>query len=158
MKVLGIDPGYERLGVAIVEKEKGKETLLFSTCFRSNPKLPHQKRLAELAENVEVVIAEWQPHSAAFEDLFFNTNQKTALNVAEVVGVLRFLANKANMKVYEYTPSQVKVAVSGYGRANKEQVMSMVKKLLKIEKKEMLDDEFDAIAIALTHLASIREV
>lgn len=158
MKILGIDPGYERLGVAVVEKQNGKDTLLFSTCLRSNPKLPHQKRLASIVEGVETIIAEWNPYSAAFEDLFFSSNQKTALDVAEVVGALRFVANKANMKVYEYTPSQVKVAVCGYGRADKKQISSMVKKLVKISKKDMLDDEFDAIAIALTHLASVREV
>lgn len=158
MKVLGIDPGYERLGVAVVEKLNGKETLLFSTCLRSNPKLPHQKRLAEVVEGVEAIITEWNPYSAAFEDLFFNNNQKTALEVAEVIGALRYITNKSNIKVYEYTPAQVKVAVAGYGRADKEQVASMVKRLVKINKKEMFDDEFDAIAVALTHLASVREV
>jgi crossover junction endodeoxyribonuclease RuvC len=156
MRILAIDPGYQRLGIAIIEKEvRGKETLVYSECFETDKKLPHSERLSLVAERLSEVIAEYSPEAVALETLFFSTNQKTAIKVAEVRGVILSEAARAGLKTYEYNPMQVKVAVTGYGKSDKGQVMFMTKKLLRVNK-DALDDEYDAMAIGLTCLASER--
>ena len=157
MKVLAIDPGYERLGIAVVEKPKtGKEILLYSDCFRTNSKDVFEERLLHIGNEVERTIAEHNPDALAIEKLFFNTNQKTAMYVAEVIGAISYICKNNNLLIFEYTPLQIKNAVSGYGRSTKEQVAKMVPKLIDIQKEIKLDDEYDAIAIGLTCLASER--
>lgn len=158
MKVLAIDPGYERLGIAVIEKPKnGKEFLLYSDCFRTNPKDAFEERLLQIGDETERVIKEYAPDSLAIEQLYFNTNQKTVMHVAEVRGVINYLSKKNNLKLFEYSPLQIKNAVSGYGRSTKEQVAKMVPHLIEIKKEIKLDDEYDAIAIGLTCLASERD-
>ncbi|MFC1730957.1 crossover junction endodeoxyribonuclease RuvC [candidate division KSB1 bacterium] len=155
MKVLAIDPGYERLGVAVVEKpEVGKEVLLYSDCFRTSSKDDFKERLFQIGAEVERVIKEYSPDALAIEQLFFNTNQKTVMYVAEVIGAINYICKKNNLLTFEYTPLQIKNAVSGYGRSTKEQVAKMVPQLIEIRKEIKLDDEYDAIAIGLTCLAS----
>ena len=157
IKVISIDPGYERVGIAVIEKIGGeKENLLFSECFKTSAKLSHDKRLALLGQEVRKIIRKYAPEDLAIEQLFFSENQKTALKVAEARGVLIYEAALQNIEVYEYTPLEVKIATTGYGRSSKEQVTAMVCKLIKIPEKVRLDDEFDAIAIGLTHTASKR--
>jgi crossover junction endodeoxyribonuclease RuvC len=157
MKVIAIDPGYERLGVAIVEKPKaGKEILLYSDCFRTNPKDAFEERLLQIGTEVERIIKKYSPDVLAIEQLFFNTNQKTAMNVAEVIGVINYICRKNNLMSFRYSPLQIKNAVSGYGRSTKEQVAKMVPHLIEIKKEIKFDDEYDAIAIGLTCLASER--
>lgn len=156
VRVIGIDPGYERVGVAIVEKQNGKEILLFSDCIRTDKALPHAERLATIARALETIILKYEPTTLAAETLFFENNAKTAMRVAEARGVILTAGSLRDMKVCEYTPLQVKSAVTGDGRADKRQIMRMVSILIKLPTKKMLDDEYDAIAVALTCLASER--
>jgi crossover junction endodeoxyribonuclease RuvC len=155
MLILGIDPGYERLGVAILEKNPGdkKERVVYSDCFKTSAKLPFQDRLLLLGAEIERLITEFQPERLAIESLFFNNNQKTAMMVAEVRGMILYLAKKYGLAIQEFTPPQIKVAVAGYGGGDKRQVTDMVCKLVVIEKDIKHDDEYDAIAIALTGFA-----
>lgn len=153
MLVLGIDPGYDRLGIALIKKEKGKEELIFSDCFTSSTKETLGQRLLNVGDKLEKIIQEYQPDTVATEKLFFTVNQKTALKVAESRGVISYLCAKHKLPLTEYTPGEIKLTVTGYGNANKKQIAEMVPRLIKINKEIKLDDEYDAIAIALTHLA-----
>ncbi len=154
MKVLSIDPGFERLGIAVIEKLKGeKEKLLFSECFETEKKLSFEKRLVLLGEHLEKILLEFSPDHLAIESLFLNTNQRTAMHVAEARGVIIYAGVKAGLQLFEYSPPQIKVAVAGNGRADKKAITKMIPLLLKIEKQIKRDDEYDAIAIGLAHLA-----
>ena len=153
MRVLAVDPGYDRLGIAVLEKEKDAETLLFSDCIQTNKEDPFSTRLRAVAEAFEKTIIEYTPDVFASEALFFAKNQKTAIDVASARGTFMYIAGKHNLPVHEYTPLQIKIAVTGYGRSDKSQVTDMVTRLIKIEKKIKLDDEYDAIAVGLTCLA-----
>lgn len=154
MRIMAIDPGYEKMGVAVLEKISGKETLLFSECFKTSSKTPHQERLKELGMEVSRVIKKFKPQCLAIEKLFFTTNQKTVMLVSEARGVIIYEATLAGLTVSEYTPLEVKVAVTGYGRSDKGQMKFMVEKLITIGKKIREDDEYDAIALGLTFFAT----
>lgn len=156
MKILGIDPGYERLGIAILEKNKGdkKERVVYSDCFKTSAKIPFEERLLLLGKEVGRIVDLYKPDGLAIETLFFQNNQKTAMSVAEVRGMILYLAKCADLKIQEFTPLQVKVAVAGHGQGDKRAVTDMVTKLVVIEKEIKHDDEYDAIAIALTGFAS----
>lgn len=158
MRILGIDPGFERLGVAILEKNKDskKEKVLFSECFKTSAKLEFSERLFLIGKEIKKVIKKFKPEVLAIETLFFTTNQKTVMRVAEVRGVVMYEASLVGLKIFEASPPQIKIATTGYGKANKEQVMKMVKVLVEIDNTKKSDDELDAIAIALTAFAHIR--
>jgi crossover junction endodeoxyribonuclease RuvC len=157
--ILAIDPGYERLGIAVLEKKAGqRENLIHSECFKTSAKIPHHERLTIIGKKIKEIIEKYKPILLATEKLFFSKNQKTALLVAESRGVILFSANYQNLDVFEYTPADIKIAITGYGKSEKQQIISMVKKLIKIEKKTNSDDEFDAIAIGLTHFARHRDL
>lgn len=158
MKVIAIDPGYERMGVAIIEKTGGKENLLYSECFKTSPKTPHEKRLKLIGQEIEVLIKKYQPDVMAIETLFFKNNQKTAMHVSEARGVMLYVASVSNLDVKEFSPMSIKIAVTGYGNSEKEQVTFMVKKLLQIKNKIKYDDEYDAIAVGLTYFASVNNL
>ncbi|MEK7650807.1 MAG: crossover junction endodeoxyribonuclease RuvC [Patescibacteria group bacterium] len=156
MKILGIDPGYERLGVAIVEKSKNtnnQEILIYSDCLITSKNLTFSKRLLKLGTELEKIIKKYQPDCLALEDLFFAKNQKTAMAVASVRGMIIYLAEKNNLEISEHSPNTVKLTITGYGRADKAQMMQMLPKLIKINKAIKHDDEYDAIGLALTALA-----
>jgi len=160
MKILGIDPGYERLGIAILEKEKRgeKERVLFSTCFKTSSKLEFPERLGLLGREVKKIIKKYKPEVLAIETLFLNTNQKTVMQVAEARGVIIYEGVSAGLKIFEASPPQIKMATTGYGRADKTQIIKMVKILVDIKNDKKSDDELDAIAIALcafAHLGSL---
>ncbi|HLP43807.1 MAG TPA: crossover junction endodeoxyribonuclease RuvC [Candidatus Nanoarchaeia archaeon] len=155
--VLAIDPGYDRLGVAILKQEKGKQTLLFSDCITTDKKLIHPRRLAIVGETIAELIQTWQPRAMAVEELFFSKNVKTALNVAQALGVITYEAAQAGLKIYFYKPVEVKIAVTGYGASDKTHVLSMVPRLIKMENRKRHDDEYDAIAVGITHLASYKQ-
>ena len=159
MKIIAIDPGYGRLGIAILENTE-RPIVVFSCCFKTSATLPHQERLAAIGEKIKKVIKKYQQKELAIEKLFFNINQKTALKVAEARGVILNAGAEADLAVAEYTPLQVKIAVTGYGRGDKKQVINMVSKLAIFPSpaKSQIghgasDDEMDAVAIGLTHLA-----
>ncbi len=154
MRLISIDPGYERLGIAIIEKNpKEKEKLLYSDCFRTEKKLPHHERLGLIGNEIGRVISEFKPEALCLENLFFSTNQKTAITVAEARGVILYEAAKNDLKVFEYGPGQIKVAVTGYGKSDKNQIIAMIPRLIKINKEIKYDDEYDAIAVGLTCFA-----
>ena len=154
MRIISIDPGYERMGVAILDKNGPKEELIFSECFKTSAKIPHEERLKLIGGEVEQIIKKYEPKAMAIENLFFKTNAKTAMHVAESRGVMLYEASKNNLEVREFTPIAIKVAVTGYGKSEKAQVTEMVKRLVKINKDIKYDDEFDAIAVGLTYFAT----
>ena len=159
MRILSIDPGYERVGIAIVEKmERSKPELLFSECFITDKKLPFPERLALIGSRLEHIIHDHAPSVLAIETLFFKTNQKTALKVSEARGVMIYCAKKNGLEICEYTPLQIKNALTGYGRASKDQVDQMTRQLISINKEIKYDDEMDAIATGLTCEASYGNV
>ena len=155
IRIIGIDPGFDRLGVCVLDKEGTKETLIYSTCITTNRKEPFEKRLVTLGKELEIIIQKYAPIELAIETLFFTTNQKTIITVAEVRGICIYLSHKNGMDIYEYSPPQIKLAIAGHGKATKEDVAQMVPKILKQPLLiNTLDDEIDAIAIALTHSAN----
>lgn len=156
MKILAIDPGYDRLGVAVLDKNDGKEKLLFSTCFETNKTEAQSERLMALGNKVDAVLDKYKPECVAIETLFFNQNRSTAIKVAEVRGMLLYLAKKHGCEVREFGPQEIKVAVTGYGKSDKQAVFDMVKRLIPEAPKHGLDDEYDAIAIGITALAHHR--
>ena len=156
MRVLAFDPGYERLGVAVLEKQNGKEVLLHSECVRTSAKLNFAQRLAALGAATEALLKKWQPDAVALEEVFFEKNAKTAMQIAEVRGALMYIAASKNLAVHHYTPGEVKIAVTGYGASTKAAIALMVPKLVALPPRIRLDDELDAIAVGITCLASIR--
>ncbi len=153
MRILAIDPGYDRLGIAVIEGDPSRPTLLWSDCVLP-AKGPREKRLACVWEAVTDAITEYAPDALALETLFFSINKKTAIGVAEARGALLAAAGVAALPVIECSPQQVKLAVTGHGGAGKAGVARMVPKLLALSKKKRLDDELDAIGIGITALAS----
>lgn len=158
IRFLGIDPGYERVGIAILEKNPlGKELLLYSDCFQTDKKLSHPKRLFLIAQKLRAVINEFQPTIMGIEKLYFSGNQKTAMAVSEARGVLLLAGSEAGMEICEYTPPEIKMAIAGYGKADKKQIITMVKMLVQVAPGKHFDDEFDAIAAGLTASACYRK-
>lgn len=156
MRILGIDPGVERVGIAVIEKVGGKETYIFSECFKTSAKLTHAERLALIGEEVARVVAEHAPQALAIEKLFFEKNTTTAMYVAEARGVIMYECARQGLRAYEYTPMEIKVAVTGYGKSDKTAIMQMVPRLIRLPERKMIDDEVDAIAAALTCFAHER--
>ncbi len=159
MRILGIDPGFERLGVAILEKNKTdrKEKIIFSECFKTPAKLDFSERLRLIGGEVRKVIKEYKPEVLAIETLFLTTNQKTVMHVAEARGVVIYEAAQAGLEIFEASPPQIKIATTGYGRSDKAQILKMVRILVDIDKTKKSDDELDAVAIALTGFAHLRK-
>lgn len=154
MKVLGIDPGYDRLGIAIIEKNGSRNTLLHSSCFTTSPKDTFYKRLHEVGTHVAQIIKEHAPDRLAIETLFITKNQRTAMRVSETRGVIIYEAIRSNIPVFEYSPPEIKTAVTGHGRSDKEHVTKMIPLLVKMPPNhKALDDEYDAIAVGLTCIA-----
>lgn len=153
MRVLAIDPGYDRLGVAVIEFQNGREVLLLSTCIETDRTQSLPKRLADLGTQLTTIITDQLPDTLAIETLFFNQNQKTGIAVAQARGVVIYLAQAAGCSVYEFGPQEIKVAVTGYGKSDKQAVTSMIKRLIPSVPSQAHDDEYDAIAIGITCLA-----
>jgi len=148
MIILGIDPGTTRVGYAVIEK-KDSDNLNLLTCGCLESKNKEQKdRLKEISDLILDLILKYRPEVLAIEKLFFTKNAKTALAVAEARGVIINSANSLNIR--EFTPLEIKVAITGYGKAEKEQVKKMACRILKLEKMPKIDDTSDALAIALT--------
>lgn len=151
-KILGIDPGYGRLGWAVLELNNGKDILIEAGCFETPAKLPHNERLGLIGKHIEELFKKYNPEALALEKLFFYSNQKTALAVSEVRGLVTYLAG--DRKVHEFTPAQVKQSVCGYGKADKRQVQKMIMLLLGLKEPPKPDDTADAIAVALCGMHS----
>jgi crossover junction endodeoxyribonuclease RuvC len=153
MRVLAIDPGFDRLGIAVVEGDPSKPQHVWSDCVLP-PKGTPAERLAVVYGAVTDAIRTHQPDIVALESLFFSVNKKSALGVAEARGAVLAAAGAASLLVREYSPQQVKLAVTGYGAADKSGVMTMIPKLINLPPKKRLDDELDAIALGIAALAS----
>lgn len=152
---MAIDPGYDRLGVAILERQLNKEKVIYSTCLLSDKTLSLPVRILSLGQSLTTILTTYSPDVLAIETLFFNKNVKTALGVAQARGMIVYLAQAHGCTVCEYSPQQVKVAVTGYGNSDKHAVTSMVKRLVVGVPSVAHDDEYDAIAVGVTCLAHI---
>jgi crossover junction endodeoxyribonuclease RuvC len=154
MTILGIDPGIATVGFGVVRGEHGTPHLIGYGTIRTPAGLPLDTRLLRISEDLEELITRFHPDAAAVEELFFNTNVKTAINVAHGRGVILQTLARCGVRVFEYTPLQVKQSVVGYGRAEKKQVMELTKLLLNMDKVPKPDDAADALALAICHVHS----
>lgn len=153
MKVLAIDPGYGRCGVAVLERRGDTDVLLYSDCIETSATADFTDRLNTVAAACRSLMREHRPDCIALEKLYFAKSRTTGLKVAEVRGAILALAGEAALSVYEYAPSEVKGAAAGFGSADKKQVIKMLHALVRIDKVIRRDDEYDAIAVGATHLA-----
>jgi len=155
-RILGIDPGYARAGWAVLENQGQKLKLIKFGCVETSAKLSHAERLKKLNLELEKIIKKHKPDTLAIEELFFFKNLKTAIKVAESRGVALLTAIDAKLEIHEYTPLQIKQALVGYGRAEKNQIGQMVKIILSLKEIPKPDDITDAIAVTITCAHSIK--
>lgn len=151
MIILGIDPGIAIVGYGVIEAVRGNFRMIDYGVIRTPKEESKPARLCMIEEGLKQLIEKYKPDQISMEELFFSTNTKTAITVAEARGVLLLTATKYCGKLYEYTPMQVKQAVTGWGKADKLQVQQMVKMMLKLKNIPKPDDAADALAIAITH-------
>ena len=151
MVILGIDPGYAIVGYGVIEVKNSRYRPLEHGAVTTKSTQDFNGRLEVIYNSMEAILQKWKPDAVAIEKLFFNSNQKTAIQVAEARGVILLAAQKAGVSISEYTPLQVKQAVTGYGQAQKPQVMEMTKRLLCLTQMPKLDDTCDALAMAICH-------
>ena len=154
MRILGIDPGYATIGFGLIEAQRAQVHMVTYGAITTPAGLPLSRRLYQIGADMEELIGQLKPDVIAIEELFFNTNITTGIAVAHGRGVLLYAAEKCGIPLYEYTPSQVKLAVTGYGKAEKRQVMDMTRRLLKLNAVPRPDDAADALAIAICHARS----
>lgn len=154
MRILGIDPGYAIVGFGILEAQQGRPRLLRCGAINTPAGMPMPRRLVQIQEDLETLIHTFAPDVMAVEELYFNTNVTTGIGVAQARGVILMTAAKLGVEIFTYTPSQVKQAVVGYGKAEKRQVMEMTRRLLDLAAVPKPDDAADAVAIALCHARS----
>lgn len=154
MLILGIDPGYAIVGFGLVEVMQGKYRLVACGAINTPAGVRLPARLWRIAADLEELIGRFHPDVMAIEELFFNHNVTTGIGVAQARGVILMTAEKTGLPICEYNPSQVKQAVVGYGKAKKQQVMEMTKRLLNLNAVPKPDDAADAVAIALCHARS----
>ena len=154
MRILGIDPGLATLGWGVIEAEGGRQRLIQYGCILTTPQQRLPDRLKQIGEDMRDLLTLYQPDEIAFEELFFAKNVTTAFTVGAARGVSIAACAAYTDRLFEYTPMQVKQAIVGYGKAEKQQIQQMVKLLLKMNHIAKPDDAADAIAIALTHAAT----
>ena len=150
-RILGIDPGFGRLGYAVILAKGNDLDLLVCDAVMTPKTLAYPQRLQQIYEQLDTIIAEYRPAEAAIEELFFGKNVTTAIAVAQARGVAMLLLEQRGVSIAEYTPSEVKLAVTGYGAARKEQIGYMVRQLLHLPAVPKPDDAADAAAIAICH-------
>lgn len=151
MRILGIDPGYAIIGWGLLNYERGRFSTLDFGAVTTEAGTPFFQRLQQIYTDLSLILAKHQPQAMAIEKLYFQNNQKTAIEVAEARGVILLAAQNAGVPIYEYTPLQVKSAVTGFGQAQKAQVMEMTRRLLRLQQVPKPDDTADALAIAICH-------
>lgn len=154
MIVLGIDPGIAIVGYGVIEYRSSHFTTIAHGSIQTPAHTPPQQRLEQIFCELDALIKLYKPDDMAVEELFFNTNQTTAIEVAEARGVILLCGQRNGLRIAEYTPLQVKQAVVGYGRAEKAQVIEMVRIILNLQSAPKLDDTADALAIAVCHAHS----
>ena len=154
MRILGIDPGIATIGFGVVDSDKNSLRLIKCGVITTPAHTSLSSRLELIYDDLCAVLEMFKPDAVSVEELFFNTNITTGISVAHGRGVILLACQKAGVKVYEYTPLQVKQAVVGYGRAEKSQIMDMVKRICNLPAPPKPDDAADAVALALCHSRS----
>ena len=154
MRILGVDPGYAILGWGVVEYGASRYRLLGCGAIETGSDLSWPERLKSVYAGLAGVIEQYRPEVCAVEELFFNSNQKTAIKVGEARGAAVLACANAGLKVFEYTPLQVKQALTGYGRAEKQQIQEMARRILGLDQVPRPDDAADAAAVAICHANS----
>lgn len=155
MRILGIDPGTAIVGYSILDFKENKYNLIKYGCIYTSKDLPMEDRLLQIFNELEEIIAEYSPKFMAVEELFFFKNNKTVISVGQARGVIILAGKKNGLQIENYTPLQVKMGITGYGKADKKQVQLMVQKILKLDEIPKPDDAADAIAVAITHINSL---
>lgn len=156
MTILGIDPGIGRMGYAIIKTNGSKTTLAECGCITTPAKTAEATRLLEIKQDLETIIKKWKPEVLCIESLFFAKNSTTAMSVGQARGVAMVIAAEHGLDIVEMTPLQVKIAITGYGKAEKTQVQKMLVTLLKLKKIPKPDDAADAAAIAWAGIGRIK--
>jgi len=151
MRILGIDPGYAIVGWGVIDYTANRFQVIAYGAVTTEAKTPFNERLETVFDGIQDIICKYKPDAMAIEKLFYNTNAKTVIDVAQARGVINLAAQKNNLPIFEYTPLQVKQSVVGYGRAEKKQVQEMTRVILKLEKIPKPDDTADALAMAICH-------
>ena len=151
MRILGIDPGYAIVGYGVLEFDNMRFKVINYGAITTTPETPFEKRLSEIYGDMCSVLDMFKPDCMSIEKLYFNTNITTGIDVAHARGVTMLSAVQRNVPIFEYTPLQVKVAVTGYGRAEKHQIQEMTKNILHLKDVPKPDDTADALAIAICH-------
>ena len=154
MRVLGIDPGIATIGFGVLESEKNSHKLIKCGVITTPAHTSLSSRLEQIYDDMLQILELFQPDAVSIEELFFNTNITTGIAVAHGRGVILLACRKAGVQVFEYTPLQVKQSVAGYGRAEKRQVMDMVKRICQLPAAPKPDDAADAVALAICHVRS----
>lgn len=164
MRILGIDPGYAIIGYGVLDYDKFSFVTVNYGAITTAPETPFDRRLKEIYDDMCSILDMFNPDCMSVEKLYFNTNITTGIDVAQARGVIMLAAAQRNIPIYEYTPLQVKVAVTGYGRAEKHQMQEMTKNILRLKSVPKPDDTADALAIAICHghtgasrLAAVKE-
>ena len=154
MRILGIDPGFATIGFGLITADRGQVHMVTYGAITTPAGLPLSKRLYQISTDMEDLIGQLKPDTISIEELFFNTNITTGIAVAQGRGVLLCAAEKCGVPLFEYTPGQVKLAVTGYGKAEKRQVMDRTRRLLHLKAVPRPDDAADALGLALWHARS----
>ncbi|MCD7847272.1 MAG: crossover junction endodeoxyribonuclease RuvC [Oscillospiraceae bacterium] len=151
MRILGIDPGYAIVGYGVLDYDGRNFAVKGYGAITTTPDMQFDERLGVIYNDMNELLDMYKPEAISLEKLFFNTNHTTAIDVAQARGVILLSANKHDIKIYEYTPLQVKNSVVGYGRAEKKQVQEMTRSILRLKEIPKPDDAADALALAITH-------
>ncbi len=156
MRIIGVDPGMAIVGYSILDVENDELTLVSSGSIQTSSKDKEPKRLLEIYNDMRTILEKFKPEIASVEKLFFFKNQKTVMPVSQARGVIVMALEQSGIEINEYTPIEIKQSLTGYGRADKDEVAKMVKLCLNNCKVPKLDDTVDAIAIAICHARSVR--
>lgn len=158
LRILGIDPGYARLGFGLLQDDwsRREATLVSYGVWETKAKTPHADRLCQLKASLAELLTDYLPHVLSIEKLYFSRNHKTALAVAEARGVVLCQAREQGLEIVEYTPLQIKMAVTGHGRSDKDEMQEMVRLLLRMEQRPAPDDAADGLAAALAYWQEAR--
>lgn len=151
MIILGIDPGYAIIGWGVIEYQHSTFKVLGFGAITTDAETPFSQRLKIIFDDMNYIFKKYNPDVMSMEKLFYNSNQKTVIDVAQARGVITLAAEISDTPIYEYTPLQVKQSVTGYGRAEKKQVMEMTRSILNLSKVPKPDDTADALALAICH-------